>query len=247
MEEAERQAPHRCRWLEMCTGEAERAQPASAKACLLSKKGQTCLGDRVEAQRVAAPELHTIVSLARGRQRRQGPRTIADRGPQRAGTTVADVWADLRPLRCMYSDMPAGACRDAGLMAVMLSVSPAIMAGCSPTSVSPILSQMAADASTIKKAKSEEHQRMALRRTSRSGGFRVVRAKQNTCTIHTSTHYARTHGCGSKESSQARDSCHEHDAFGTQSALDPSGPRVSRHPDAVAEVGWLGICPMSTM
>jgi hypothetical protein len=26
--------------------------------------------------------------------------------------------------------------------------------------------------------------------------------------------------------------CHEHDASGTQSAFDPSGPRLSRHPDA---------------
>ena len=71
----------------------------------------------VEARRVAAPELRSIMSLVRGRQgsagrQKPGPRAIAraaSRGPRRAGATAADVWADLRPQRCMYSE-PACRC-----------------------------------------------------------------------------------------------------------------------------------------
>jgi hypothetical protein len=88
--------------------------------------------EELEARRVAAPKLCSIMSLARGRQARQGkaaqgarsqgPWTVANkqasRGPSTGGNN-GDVWADLRPLRCMYSEH-ACRCLQQQQMAAML-------------------------------------------------------------------------------------------------------------------------------
>lgn len=65
----------------------------------------------VGARRVAAPELRSIMSLAsEGARAQDNCERQRGRGPRQAGATAADVWAHMRPQRCIYSEMAACAC-----------------------------------------------------------------------------------------------------------------------------------------